>query len=138
MANRADLINPDSKTSIVFSDITENLSVSGYTGNLALVINEQDIIASYKRRFMISQYEREYDETGVNLKRLLFEPFDELTTIAIKETITQACMKESRGKLLEVLVNAYPDESAYVVSVSIEVRNRSEPITFSTVLKRIR
>jgi hypothetical protein len=138
MGNRAALKSPNEKRTIYFSDVTDNLTVSALTGKLALATNEQDVINSYRRIIEIGKYEREYDNNGIGIRKLLFEQPDPVTAVTLKEMIELACKRETRGKVLSVVVNEYPDNASYIINLTVELINNPDPISFNIVLKRIR
>ena len=90
MGNRALIHDPRRVETTYYSDITDNLGINPCTGQLALAINEQDIANSLRRLCLYGKTEREYEVIGGRIKKMLFEPVDSLTAIAIKALIENA------------------------------------------------
>lgn len=129
-----------SKEDIVYSDFLVNLNV--HPGNLQLMTNKNEdaVIRSLKNLIFTDKYERLFQPNiGCNIRQLLFEPISPQTEFAIvnqiKETIKN---QEPRAKLIDVIASAYPDENAYVVSISFYVTSINNPITITLPLHRVR
>ena len=84
MGNRSLIQNtPASIQMVYYSDITDNLSVNPLTGQLAVVTNGIDVMNSLARLILFGQYDREYEDIGGNIGKMLFEPIDSLTAATI-------------------------------------------------------
>jgi len=101
MGDRSYLITPNSKTAVFYSDITDNLDLNPLTGQVAVAINEQDVINSYRRLILQGTYDREYDDIGGNIKKLLFEPVTDASIKEMESAIRSACLRETRGTILQ-------------------------------------
>ena len=76
---------------------------------------------------------------GANLGGLLFELMDLDAEEEIAEAIKIALENyEPRVRLLEVFVNASPDQNAIGVRVTFQIINTEEIVTFQTSLSRVR
>lgn len=139
--SRVDKITPKSRQTEYYSDFLMNLDRNPISGELARVTNERAVVRSMKNLIHTNRGERFFNSSiGCGLKRLLFEPIDDVTTdlirSAIKTTIEQ---HEPRVLLLLVDVQAQEDLDAYYVSITFALVNApSDQLRFSTVLKRIR
>lgn len=102
--------------------------------------NEDAIAASIANLLQTSNYERLFNpDLGCNLKKYLFEPVDDITTNNIREEITRTLINfEPRVELLDVIVEPFPDENQYEVSIKFFIRNDPNPITITLFLERVR
>jgi len=89
---------------------------------------------------LTNNYERPFQpELGSNVKRLLFEPIDALTTQSLKSAIENTIANfEPRVKLSRVTVIAREDKNAYDVSLSFFIGNNTQPTEIGLMLKRTR
>jgi hypothetical protein len=139
--SRADRITPTQKQTEYYSDFLMNLDRNPISGELARVTNERAIIRSLKNLILTNKGERFFNSTiGCGLKRLLFEPMDDVTTDLIKSSIqTTIEQNEPRVILIQVDAQAREDQDAYVIFITFALVNApSEQFKFSTVLKRVR
>ena len=123
-----------------FTDIDLNFDVHPITKDIVKKRDENAIAQSIKTLLLTSFYERPFNPNlGSNLKRLLFEPIDNVTTSLIQDTIFQTLKNyETRITLDEVVATPNFDRDQYDVSIRFFIRNVIEPITISFFLERIR
>lgn len=139
--SRADRITPKQRESEYYADFLMNLDRNPISGELARVTNERAVIRSLKNLILTNRGERFFNPSlGCGLKRLLFEPMDDVTTDLIKSAITTTIeQNEPRVQLILVDVRSQEDQDAYYVSITFALVNApSNQLRFSVVLKRIR
>ncbi len=123
-----------------YSDIDLNFTAHPVTKDVSKKLNENAIAASIRNLLLTSHYERLFNpDIGSNLKKLLFEPIDNVTTSIIQDMIFETIKNyEPRVTIQEVV--AAPDYEAqrYDVYITFFVNNTLEPITVSFFLERIR
>jgi len=123
---------------VYYNDITDNLSVNPLTGQLALVTNGQDVMNSLARIILFGLYDREYDDLGGNIDKMLVEPIDTRTAATIQQLVIQACTREPRAVIASVVVTPYEDQDLYVVTITFSMTNNPTPLVFTQILYRIR
>ena len=139
--SRADRITPKSKQSEYYSDFLMNLDRNPISGEIARVTNERAVIRAMKSLIMTARGERPFQPTlGCGLRKLLFEPIDDVTTDLIRTAITTTITQfEPRVQLILVDVQPQEQSDAYFISITFAMVNApSEALQFSTVLKRVR
>ena len=69
----------------------------------------------------------------------LFEPYGDHTNIILKRMISDVIANyEPRAELLDVIINASPDNNALFVSIQYKIRNSIQPYVLNLVLERTR
>lgn len=123
-----------------YTDIDLNFTKHPITGDIAKKKDISAISASLFNLFNTSNYERLFQpDLGCNLKQVLFEPVDALSTVYITDIIKNAIGNfEPRVKLEDLLVEPYPEQNGYKVFLTFFVINNPDPITISLFLERIR
>ena len=59
---------------VYYSDILDNLEVNPLTCQLALATNGTDVMNSLARLILMGEFDREYEDIGGNIGKMLFEP----------------------------------------------------------------
>ena len=139
--SRADRITPKQKQSEYYSDFLMNLDLNPISGEVAKVTNERAIIRALKNLINTNRGERPFQpDLGCGLKRLLFEPIDDVPTDLIKTEITTTITQhEPRVILMQVDAQVREDLDAYVITITFALVNApSQVFNFATVLKRVR
>jgi len=127
-------------TDVLFSDFRTNLTVHPITGDLSALTNLDAIKTSVKNLVLTQFYERPFKpNVGSNVTHYLFENFDSVTEEniieAIKETIEN---NEPRVVLIDVEVNAEPDNNRFGASIIFRAINNTKPSTLDIFLERVR
>lgn len=127
-------------SNLIYSDMFTNLDVHPNKLDLALHYNEDSVIRSIRNILLTDRGEKLFNPLfGSDIRALLFEHFSPQTESDLKHYIQLAIGNyEPRVNLIDVIVSALPDESAYVVTITFSVINRSDPITIDILLNRIR
>jgi phage baseplate assembly protein W len=139
--SRADKITPRSKNTEYYSDFLMNFDLNPISGEIARVTNEKAVIRAIKNLINTNRGERPFQPNlGCGIKKLLFEPMDEVTADLIKMEITTTITQyEPRVNLILVDVQPQEQSDAYIVSITFSMVNQpSDALRFSTVLKRVR
>jgi phage baseplate assembly protein W len=139
--SRADKFTGKDKKEELYSDFLMNLDLNPISGEIARTTNERAVIRAMKNLIFTNRGERiTSSNIGCGLKRLLFEPFDTVTTDLIRTEInTTITQYEPRVRLLLVDVQPQEEQDAYQVSITFAMVNApSQALQFSTVLKRVR
>lgn len=131
---------PLTSSKVVYSDFATNLTAHPDTLQLISVTNENAVKRSIKNIILTDKYERPFQpDLAGNIKKMLFENITPQTTESIKKYITQAIENhEPRAKLIDVQVKPDPARHLYQVGIAFYVIGKTDPVTYTIVLKRIR
>lgn len=76
---------------------------------------------------------------GADIRSMLFELADDETGDEIRERIIRAIeIYEPRARVIDVVVNALPDNYSINVTVEFQVVNSEETVIFTTFISRLR
>ena len=140
MSTRADKLTPLSNVQELFSDIPINLDISPVTGNLSRLLNEEAIKQSIRNLILTAPGERLFDSNiGSGIYKLLFEPFDELTSFALQTEITNTIKNyEPRANLLNVKLNPSDADQTYYVNILFSIINSQRTAQLDISLSKVR
>lgn len=124
----------------LYSDFLVNFNAHPDNSQLIRNVNEDAIIRSLKNLLFTNKYERLFQPTiGSNLKNLLFEPVSPQTESNIKEEIKRLIENyEPRVNIIDLVVSAYPDRNAYVVSLTFYMTTVQDTLTINIPLIRVK
>ena len=138
--SRADRFTELDRKNELYSDFLTNLNTHPVSRETLRYVNETAVTRSIRNLLNTQQGERLYQpDIGSNVRKLLFEPIDDITadilTSTIRDTLTTY---EPRAKVLNVEV--IPDEgrNRYVVTVVYMLINKQDPISVNITLQRVR
>jgi phage baseplate assembly protein W len=125
---------------VKYADFTNNLQSFFGSTDIALRVNEDAVTNSIRNLLLLNRGERFFaPELGSNIRALLFENITPVTTSSLKSYVIETIENfEPRARLLDVIVDASPDENAYSISVYFYTINKTEPTTLEVILNRIR
>ena len=123
-----------------FSDLDLYFSAHPVTKDVVKKLNDNAIAGSIRNLLLTSHYERLFNpELGSNLKKMLFEPIDNITTSIIQGMILQTIKNyEPRVTIEDVIATPDYDNDRYDIKIVFFVNNTLEPITVSFFLERVR
>jgi len=123
-----------------FTDFNLLFTPHPATADITKKTDEDAVKASIRNLISTKNYERPFHpEIGCQIYSLLFENFNPITVQVMKKTIFQVIEKfEPRAQVLDVNINAKPDNNEVNVQIVFKIANSSRPITFNTVISRIR
>jgi phage baseplate assembly protein W len=107
--------------------------VTKHTGDLA-------VINSIKNLILTNHYERLFQPyLGSNIKKLLFENMDTITSVSLEREIQQVIENfESRAKISRISVLPDYDNNGYTVDMEFSIINQTEPTQITFFLERVR
>jgi len=101
---------------------------------------EMAVINSVKNLILTNHYERPFQpEIGSNVSKLLFENLDFVTSSALEREILQTIKNfEPRASVYRVRALPDYDNNGFTVDMEFTIVNRTEPITITFFLDRVR
>jgi phage baseplate assembly protein W len=101
---------------------------------------EMSVINSIKNLVLTNHYERPFQpEIGSNVSKLLFENLDFVTASALEREILQTIRNfEPRASVYRVRALPDYDNNGFTVDMEFTIVNRTEPITITFFLDRVR
>ena len=123
-----------------FSDLDLDFSAHPVTKDVVKKLNDNAIAGSIRNLLLTSHYERLFNpELGSNLKKMLFEPIDNITTSIIQGMILQTIQNyEPRVTIQDVIATPDYDNDRYSIKIVFFINNTLEPIVVSFFLERVR
>ena len=114
---------PNSK--LTYRDISADFDANAITGDIDSVKDSISVKRGITNILLTSMFERLFQpELGSNLKDVLFEPIDEITTARIEREVRSAIDAwEKRAEVINVFVDPDEDYNRYKVSVTFRPLN---------------
>ncbi len=104
-------------------------------------LKDDNAIKNAIRNLLVSNFsDRPFQrDKGANLRALLFEPADVITTVAIKQNIRKVIAKyEPRVKLIRISVQNKADQNAYRIIVRFLIKEFDQADNVEIILRRLR
>jgi phage baseplate assembly protein W len=123
-----------------FSDLDLNFIIHPVKKDINVYTDEMAVINALKNLILTNHYERPFQpDLGSNVRKLLFENLDIITAAALEKEIEQTITNfEPRVQILDISVAPNDEKNSYGVTLRFNVINRTEPVTISFLLERIR
>jgi phage baseplate assembly protein W len=123
-----------------FRDLDLSFNIHPVRKDINKHVGVKAVINSIKNLVLTNHYEKPFQpEIGSNVRKLLFENIDALTSIALQREIAQVIANyEPRASVSKVYVFADYDNNGFNVEIEFSVINQSDPITITFFLERIR
>jgi phage baseplate assembly protein W len=101
---------------------------------------EMAVINSVKNLILTNHYERPFQpEIGSNVSKLLFEQLDFVTAAALEREISQTIRNfEPRASVYRIRALPDYDNNGFTIDMEFTIINRTEPITITFFLDRVR
>ena len=114
---------PNSK--LTYKDISADFDANAITGDIDPVKDAISVKRGITNILLTSMFERLFQpELGSNLKDVLFEPIDEITTARIEREVRSAIDAwEKRAEVLHVFVDTDEEYNRYKISVTFRPLN---------------
>jgi hypothetical protein len=125
-----------SKKDKAYIDISLSFTPSSVTGDLTLLTNERAINNSLKNIMMISAGEVVFQhDVGSGVNDYLFDPMDEATAGVLELEIKRAVQyNEPRVKIVDMTVEAQPDQHNFAVSMTYQIVGSEQEFTVDHIL----
>ena len=103
-------------------------------------IGEYAVINSIKNLMLLGHYEKPFrPDIGSNLRRLLFEPMDNVTSATLEREIeTVVGNFEPRVSISKIQLIPDFDNNGYSINLEFYIVNRTDPVTIKFFLERAR
>ena len=103
-------------------------------------IGEYAVINSIKNLMLLGHYEKPFrPDIGSNLRRLLFEPMDNVTSATLEREIeTVVGSFEPRVSISKIQLIPDFDNNGYSINLEFYIVNRTDPVTIKFFLERAR
>jgi phage baseplate assembly protein W len=122
-----------------YSDFNVNFNVNPITGDLLKVTGTNSVVQSLMNLVQINYFEKPFHpEIGSNIRGLLFEQMDPLTSNALSKEIKVLVENfEPRVSINNVIVQADYDKNGYNIEIDFEILSVNNTFTISTFLQRL-
>ena len=123
-----------------FSDLDLNFTIHPVKKDINRHTNETAVVNSIKNLILTNHYERPFQpDIGSNVRRMLFENMDTITSTVLENEITQTIKNyEPRANVSRINVSPDYENNGFEVYMEFYVVNRTTPITINFFLERIR
>jgi len=124
----------------IYTDIDAAFTAHPISGDLVIKSDERAVKFAVKALVLTVNYERAFHpEIGTPIKHLLFENFDDITVILLKESIANVINNyEPRVDLLNVVVDPEYDNNAIYITIIFALKNTEKPLEVNVTLERTR
>jgi len=123
-----------------YTDLDLDFTRNPISGDVSVRNDAQAVIGSIKNIVNTMTGEKKFQPNyGGNIRRLLFEPIDSITTLKIEDGLKRAILEfEPRAILQNVEVLPSSDELSYEATIIFRLRNQPRPVTTVIKLQRVR
>lgn len=123
-----------------YIDIDLDFEAHPVTGDILKHKDDKAVIASVVNLLQTDFYSRLFQHNiGSNLRNVLFEHIDEITTINLQDSIIGCIANfEPRAKVDSINVTPNYDEHRYDITMTLSLVNLTNPVTINFFLERIR
>ena len=127
------------KTTDRYSDFYNDLTSHPDTKQVMRLVNKDAVDRSMRNIILTDIYERPFSKIGSNIKASLFENITPQLVESLKDNIKESIGNyEPRVKVIDVEVNPYPDDNRIDVIIYYYLVNRSDPVSTSITIYRVR
>jgi phage baseplate assembly protein W len=131
---------PELIDEVQYSDLPLSFTPHPVTKNIKLLTDADAVKRSVRNIVLTNFYEKPYAPAfGGDLISQLFELMDSITEYNISTNIRSALtLSEPRAIIDDVITEANQDGNAVNVTVKFRISGRSEPLTITVLLERVR
>ena len=128
------------KNARTFKDLDLNFNVHPIRKDINVHKDAYAVINSIKNLVLTNFYERLFQpELGSNVRRLLFENVDNITSARLESEIEETILNfEPRVKVSKITAIPDADNNSYGVTIEFFIINNADPVTINFFLERIR
>ena len=127
-------------TSREWQDLDLNFAIHPVRKDINRHRGELAVINSIKNLISTNHYEVPFQpELGCNVRKLLFEPLDMVTSTLIEREIIETINNfEPRASVSKVVVKPDFDNNGFNVELLFQIVNRTDPVAIKFFLERVR
>ena len=127
-------------TSREWQDLDLNFTIHPVRKDINKHKSELAVINSIKNLISTNHYEVPFQpELGCNVRKLLFEPLDMVTSTLIEREIIETINNfEPRASVSKVIVKPDFDNNGFKVELLFQIINRTDPVAIKFFLERVR
>lgn len=127
-------------TSREWQDLDLNFAIHPVRKDINKHKGELAVINSIKNLISTNHYEIPFQpEVGCNVRKLLFEPLDMVTSTLIEREIVETINNfEPRASVSKVVVKPDFDNNGFNVELLFQIINRTDPVAIKFFLERVR
>lgn len=116
------------------------MGLNPLTDDVAIKTDANAILQSVKHLLNTNFYERPFrPDVGTNIRKILFEPVDHITTELLKNGIFETLTNwEPRINVQDVIVTDMPDSNSYDIRIIYSMLLEDTPKEISVTLRRLR
>lgn len=124
----------------IFSDFDASFGINPITGDVPLKTEVEAIKFAIKCLVLTDHYERPFhSEIGSNVRGLLFENMDMLTSIVLREDISNLLDNyEPRISVTDIEIIPVPDQNSLYLTIVFIVKNTQQQLSVGITLERTR
>lgn len=130
------------ETTIVreYRDLDLSFKIHPVKKDINLHRGSMAVVNSVKNLVLMNFYEKPFQpEIGSNVRKLLFEPVDDVTGVALERAIVQVIGNyEPRARVKSIVVSADIPKNGFNVELDFYIINQTQPISITFFLERIR
>jgi len=128
------------RNEVQYRDFDITFRANPITGQLNVLKNNAAVKRALRNLILTEKFERPFRPFfGSTVTQSLFENFDSVTAADVKDAIYLAVREhEPRVELLDVRVNADPEQNSLQVTIFFRILNQAEPDELTLVLERVR
>ena len=130
----------NSNISREYRDLDLSFKVHPIKKDINKHVGEYAVINSIKNLMLLGHYEKPFrPDIGSNLRRLLFEPMDNVTSATLEREIeTVVGNFEPRVSISKIQLIPDFDNNGYSINLEFYIVNRTDPVTIKFFLERAR
>lgn len=123
-----------------YRDLDLNFNIHPVKKDITKHVGDMAVINSVKNLLSTNHYEKPFrPEIGGNIRSLLFENLDSITSSLIQKEILRIVETyEPRASVEELIVQPSYENNSFSVTIRFSIINRTEPVTISFLLERLR
>lgn len=123
-----------------YSDLDMTFAIHPIKKDVNKLYGERAIINSMKNLLLTNHYERPFQPyLGSNVKKLLFEPLDDITARTLETEIRNVLKNfEPRVDVIQVFVKADYEKNGFVVKLVFRPISLVTPVEITFFLERVR
>jgi phage baseplate assembly protein W len=128
------------KQNRLFTDIDAIFDANPNTGDVSIKTGERAIKFAVKSLVLTQNYERLFhSEIGTPIKKMLFENFDDMTNIILRQSIVDVITNfEPRVRVDDVIIRENRNQQSLDVLIQFTIKNSEKPLDVSVTLERTR